>query len=125
MNTYEQKIIDKFITSVEKTLNTKLRPEIIKEMKDNFLKDFNSVDISNYLAEKYVAVKLWSKEDIATILEKEGYEGNSENIQKVIDSGELKNLEDCTDSEWNVIYDVVDKVMNSKNLESNWNEERE
>lgn len=125
MDIYEQKIIDKFITSVEKTLNIKLRPKELKEIKDNFLKDFDSVDISNYLAEKYVAVKLWSKEDIATILEKEGYEGNPENIQKIIDSGELKSLEDCTDSEWNVIYDVVDKVMNSKNLESNWNEERE
>ena len=57
--------------------------------------------------EDYVAVKLWNKDDIRGVLIEEGYEGTDEEVNAVVDSGELRALNDCTDDEWNLIRHAV------------------
>lgn len=63
-----------------------------------------------------VAQKIWTTQDIAHMLEDENIEPTDDNIQKVIDTGILDHLSDCTDSEWNVIKDAIEEA----NLSVEW-----
>lgn len=54
-----------------------------------------------------IAEKIWSTEDVASILEQEGYEPSKENIAICMNSGLLKALNDCTDSEWDIISHAI------------------
>ncbi len=56
----------------------------------------------------YIATVLWSKADIETALEEKGYPVTEDNVNAVINSGMLKCLGDCTDGDWEVIYQTID-----------------
>ena len=55
----------------------------------------------------YLATKLWSEEDIASTLFAEGYPASEANLSRVINSGMLKYLEECTDGDWQIIKDAI------------------
>lgn len=55
----------------------------------------------------YFAVKLWSDEDIRSCLADRQFAPSDENVRKVMATGYLGVLDDCTDDEWNVIYDAI------------------
>lgn len=55
----------------------------------------------------YIATKLWTTADIKQCLDKEGFEPSDENVDAVISTGMLKNLGDCTDGDWESIYDAI------------------
>lgn len=85
-------------------------PEI--EMLWNILEktDWNEV----FSSRDYVATKLWSEDDIRAELKENDYEGTDEQVAAVINSGKLKHLEDCTDSEWEIIGRTIDTVMKER-----------
>ncbi len=61
----------------------------------------------------YIARKLWSREDIKDRLEVLGYDSNEKFIDEVINSGKLKSLNDCTDSEWNCIDNAIEETISN------------
>ena len=54
-----------------------------------------------------IAEKIWTTEDVASILKQEGYEPSKENIAICMNSGYLKALHDCTDSDWDIISQAI------------------
>ena len=62
----------------------------------------------------YIATKLWSKEDIEAALEEKGYPVTEDNVNAVINSGMLKTLGDCTDGDWEIIYQAIDNCASGK-----------
>lgn len=62
----------------------------------------------------YVAAVLWTREDIAECLKEKGFEGNEENINRVVESGWLDALNDCSDVDWNVIFDAIDNLVEAE-----------
>lgn len=48
----------------------------------------------------YIARKLWTEEDVRTELIVHGYEGTQDEIDAVVNTGELDLLNDCTDYDW-------------------------
>lgn len=85
-------------------------PEI--EMLWNIIEktDWNNIFSRN----DFVSTKLWSEEDIRTRLIENDYEGTDEQVAAVINSGKLKHLDDCTDSEWAMIDYAVEEVMKER-----------
>lgn len=61
----------------------------------------------------YIARKLWSREDIEGKLEDLGYEANDDIIDNVINSGQLKSLNDCSDEEWNCIENAIEETISN------------
>lgn len=61
----------------------------------------------------YFARKLWNREDIKDRLEVRGYDSNEKFIDEVINSGKLKSLNDCTDSEWNCIDNAIEETISN------------
>lgn len=55
----------------------------------------------------FVAVKLWSREDVFYVLTESGFEGSEEQIDAVINTGILDALCDCTDQDWEIISSAV------------------
>lgn len=55
----------------------------------------------------YIATKLWSEEDIAGCLTERGYSPTQENIDAVLNTGYLRALNDCSDGDWQIIYDAI------------------
>lgn len=55
----------------------------------------------------YIASKLWSEEDLASQLVEDGYTASEENIAAVMNTGYLKALGECTDSDWQVISGAI------------------
>lgn len=55
----------------------------------------------------YFAVKLWSDEDIKSCLAERYFAPSDENVRKVMATGYLGALDDCTDAEWDTIYDAI------------------
>lgn len=68
-------------------------------------KDDEVLDLLN--RNDYIATTLWSREDIASMLEERGIEPSEENIDAVLDSGCLKYLGDCNDEDWMMINDAI------------------
>lgn len=60
-------------------------------------------DFDEICRSDYIATKLWSREDVESTLIEEGYEGTKQEIDEVINTGYLKALGDCTDSDWDII----------------------
>lgn len=58
-----------------------------------------------------IAVKRWSREDIRACLESEGYHTAESDIDAVIDTGYLDALNDCTDADWQIIYDAIAEAV--------------
>lgn len=61
----------------------------------------------------YFARKLWNRDDIKDRLEVLGYDSNEKFIDEVINSGKLKSLNDCTDSEWNCIDNAIEETISN------------
>lgn len=65
----------------------------------------------------YFAAKLWSDEDLEQELIEKGYAGTPEQVAVLINSGFLKGIGDCTDSEWEqihyAIYNTADELKKS------------
>lgn len=55
----------------------------------------------------YIAVKKWSEEDVIKVCRELGLFGTEEQVSDIINSGQLDVLADCTDQDWNVLYDAV------------------
>lgn len=73
--------------------------------------NFTYVDISDLFRKSdFIATKLWSREDVAACLEEKGYEGTEEETDEVINTGFLKHLHDCTDEDWETIYQAIDEA---------------
>ena len=62
----------------------------------------------------YIATKKWSEEDVRDKLIEMGYEGTDEQITKVINSGYLRKLEDCTDVDWYIIEYAIQETLKRK-----------
>lgn len=86
----------------------------------NLLKSYNCPELERFLEgreddcrldllnrDDYIAMKIWSRNDIASCLEEKGYPVTEENIDRVIDSGELKGLDFCSDGDWEIIYQAI------------------
>lgn len=74
--------------------------------------DEEHLDLINL--DNYFACKLWSEEDIVGVLEEAGYEASEENVNAVINSGLLKNLNNCTDQDWDIINNAISEVMTAE-----------
>ena len=55
----------------------------------------------------YVAVKLWTEEDIAGCLEEKGFPAEAAHIAEVINHGAARSLHDCTEEDWECIYSAI------------------
>ena len=75
-------------------------------------RDDAEIDIIN--RKDYVASKLWCREDIKNILIEEGYEGLEEQVDIVVNSGELSGLNDCTDEDWEIIRIAIKNAFASR-----------
>ena len=62
---------------------------------------------------EYLAWKLWSREDIFWRLHEFGYEGTDDEIDAVINTGELKYLKDCNDNDWYLIDDAIQQALSA------------
>lgn len=54
-----------------------------------------------------IAEKIWTTADVASVLEQVGYEPSEENIAACMNGGYLDTLNDCTDSDWEIIFQSV------------------
>lgn len=66
--------------------------------------------------DEFIAAKLWCKEDVVEMLEKEGYVGNDQNID-ALRYKVNKALTECTDDDWNCISEAIKEK--SSELEAN------
>lgn len=64
---------------------------------------------------EYVAVKIWTVEDVESCLVEKGYLPSPKNVAAVVDSGLLSGLSDCLDCEWECIESAISSV--SPNLD--------
>ena len=55
----------------------------------------------------YIASKLWSREDVLGMLQTNGYEGTEDEIDAVISTGCLDELNDCTEQDWEIIGHAI------------------
>ena len=78
---------------------------LIKEVPDNTYPGYVVV------LSDYIAWKLWSRDDIAYRLHALGFEGTEEQIDTVINTGELKYLCDCDDNDWFLIDDAIRQAL--------------
>lgn len=63
---------------------------------------------------EYIATTFWSRDDIANRLAEQGYEPSQDNIDKVLDTGDLKYLGDCTDADWAYIDRAIEDADDLK-----------
>lgn len=63
------------------------------------------------LRSEFIAMKLWNREDVKQVLREEGYDDTEENVNKVINSGYLNALNDCTDDDWEIIRQAIDWTL--------------
>lgn len=62
----------------------------------------------------YIATKLWSRDDVAACLQEKGFDGTDDEIDAVISAGYLKYLGDCTDGDWEMIYNAITLALGKK-----------
>ena len=71
-----------------------------------------SVKIDDILyAGDYIAKKLWNCKDVDRALKDLGYEANNDIVDNVINSGMVESLNDCTDADWEVIYNAIEYAI--------------
>ena len=68
-----------------------------------------AVDIGYNIIDRnsFIASKLWSREDVLSVLNERGYEGTEAEIDAVINTDYLKALDECTDRDWSIINDAI------------------
>lgn len=59
----------------------------------------------------YLEWKLWTSEDIMTVMESLGYIRSEESLASVINTGYLKALRECTDQDWFAIEGAIKKAV--------------
>lgn len=59
-------------------------------IREDFSGDFRNI----FFADDYIAKKLWCREDVENQLREQGYEGNDEQIDAVINEGVDRHIED-------------------------------
>lgn len=85
---------------------------LLREYFSNVLKREGIFDNCNLIdLDDYINYTLWSRDDIRGELIELGYEDNEENIDKVIDSGLLKHLGNCLDSDWETIHYAIKESL--------------
>ena len=82
-------------------------PQLQKIIESHKNEDY--LDLIN--RDDYVASVLWSKEDIASQMAEMGITPTEENIAKVINSGNLKRLNECSDQDWYVIKYAIEEAL--------------
>ena len=109
-------LISQLVRTIEKSLGISITDGYIhnkleKNLENLFIEKglFNNPDLIDRRG--YVAWKLWHREDIRQMLIEKGYEPSLDNIEKVIQSGYLKHLSDCTDQEWDIIGYAIDESL--------------
>lgn len=90
---------EKIMIAVAKYLG--YRPSEVLGFFDNFI---NKND--------YIAMNLWTREDIESMLRGMAYPATEENIDAVVNSGDLNALNDCTDNDWEIITLAIE--LNAK-----------
>lgn len=78
-------------------------PALQKLIKDK--PDTQTLDLIN--RQDYIAMKLWSKDDIISQIKEMDFAPNAENVNAVLNSGKLKYLNDCTDEDWEIIKNAI------------------
>ena len=68
------------------------------------------------IREQYVAAKLWEREDIYHMLTENNYEGTDNEIDAVINTHMLDALEDCTDTDWEIIENAISYAEKCGNI---------
>lgn len=68
-----------------------------------------AVDVGHNIIDRdsFIASKLWSREDVLSVLNERGYEGTEAEIDAVINTDYLKALDECTDRDWSIINDAI------------------
>lgn len=56
----------------------------------------------------FFAHKLWAKNDVKDVLKNNGYAQSETNVGLVLDTGLMRDLSDCTDSDWHIIENAID-----------------
>lgn len=85
-----------------KIIEAGIKPEMVCETDTPVTKIINEND--------FLAMKCWTREDIAGCLKEKGYLPTTKNIDKVIDIGMIKYLEDCTDEDWEIINTSINEI---------------
>ncbi len=65
-----------------------------------------------------IAAKVWIRSDIASCLEEKGYKPSDANVSAVLETGDVDDaLEDCTDGDWEIIYQAIEQAAACGQLE--------
>ena len=97
------------------SLHDRLAKELgVQEVKSIHLDDEEPVNVWLEYSDRdvirrsdYISSKLWCREDVANELKARGFEGTKEEVDAVINTGELEALDDCTDSDWEIIAHAI------------------
>lgn len=84
--------------------NSPVSEEAVRRCAEVLQSGAEASDILN--RKDYVAAKLWSFQDIEDCLRSYGYDPGAENA--AIISKEVQSLNDCRESEWDVIYEAIE-----------------
>lgn len=76
--------------------------EIIRDNVNNYL---NKTDI--IITDETVAIKTWTRENIRQSLKSEGYKGTDEQVDEIIQNGDLTGLDEESDGEWQILHDAI------------------
>lgn len=77
-----------------------------KILRDNISDNTSPIDI--YVRNECIAIKAWSEEDIVNALIENGYNGTDEELSIVMNGQDWDALSDCTDDDWEFIYQVIE-----------------
>jgi len=55
----------------------------------------------------FVAAKLWCIDDIKDCLQINGFEPSDHNVNEVMNTHYLDDLNNCTDGDWSIIHDAI------------------
>lgn len=72
-----------------------------------------------------VSAKVWTRDDVRECLADRGYDTSDDNVDAVLCTGDLDDaLGDCTDGDWQIIYDAIDDAARSGDFEKVSGKER-
>lgn len=75
----------------------------IRESVHDFLQPLDVI-----IRDECLAVTVWTNVDVQTALKEVGYEGTDEQVDAVIDRIDPDALSDCSDGDWQIIYDAIE-----------------
>lgn len=112
------------IANIIKTIlrQYKINGEVLLPSHQIAITAFNTIAVEHQpitpadIRSQYVAAKIWTREDIASMLQQNHFEGTDAEIDEVINTGILENLEDCTDEDWQTIEDAIRQAQLDGNI---------